>query len=162
MSNSKNIDNQESGGAAEEGFLQEIVQLFVEPEVQRRAALGAVVTPIKLDRFQVLLWTDRSPEVRLNSEVELLVKAEGIDATALTLDERVEIPENASITAVRPDDLNAAHATFFQLGKRAHFLFDFTYNRDRERGDYRRLRYGPAEGVGLTKIAATRNSMSRD
>lgn len=131
------------GGGSDDDtrFLRDILRLFVKPELERRIERGEVEPPFALERFQVLMWVDRSAEVRLNDEVQVRVRIRVREGTPLEVGQPVMASDVEGVEVVKPEgEPNAAHATMLKIGDAVYFVFDFTYNRERSEAHLDRAR----------------------
>ncbi len=105
------------------------MDLFFQPEITRRKALGILVEPFTLVAAQVIFFPDgRQPTIRLNEEVRAEIKLKkGLD------------PDQKDFWATRNDvkslklnesDLqDCGHATLILLKDGYQLTFDFVYNK---------------------------------
>lgn len=115
--------------------LQNVVELFIVPEIQRRHNAGAIPTlPSPLWAAQVILPGDGSEAVvRLNEEIRggaALVVKPGVSTEAgaqITLQDIVAIER---IELSEPEDLNAGHITVMWFGEYVFLAFDFRRNKE--------------------------------
>ena len=64
------------GSEFNRNVVQQFLDLFVTPEIQRRQREEGAERPFRLGRAQIIFFPDgRRPEVRLNDEVNIRVKA---------------------------------------------------------------------------------------
>lgn len=113
--------------------LQQMLDLFVKPEVERRVASGAAEKPYRLTAFQVILRDDQPPVVRLNDEVQALARVRLAEPRSdLTVGEDVyqsDIEEFEDIELAPEEDPDAAHVTCLFIGGVGRLAFDFRYNK---------------------------------
>lgn len=115
--------------------IQQLISVFVEPEVRRRQEAGEVEKPFPLRSFQIVMFADaRATQVRLNEEVNAVAdalikpgvvkeKGDPIFESEVEGFERLRMPAD--------DEPDAAHATVVKLGDDWLFAFDFRYNKPR-------------------------------
>ena len=118
--------------------VQQFLDLFVVPEIQRRREEGAE-HPLHLHLAQIIFYPDgRLNEVRLNDEVNIRVKVklrgdlqrnstvgDSVEWSDIESFERMELTEG--------DDPNCGHATLFHHNGGWHVSFDFRYNKELSR-----------------------------
>lgn len=111
--------------------VQQFLELFFHPEIQRRQERGEVDVPFELVAAQAVFPPSGQAKVRLNSEVLFALDATLADGSR-TEDKRYSI---ADITHVRefrltPVDKDCGHATLFRIGDSWQLHFDFRRNQD--------------------------------
>ncbi len=116
-------------------ILQQMIDIWVRPEIARRRAAGALHDGFVLTAAQLICSADGAPNVvRLNGEVQALAfmrlkpgvtKKEGEDLFVHESDgiAEIKLPET--------EDPNCGHATLVRFGDGWHVSFDFRYNRGR-------------------------------
>jgi hypothetical protein len=113
----------------------DLMRLFVTPEIERRQAAGTAPTPLPLRAAQVLLYPDqRKPTVRLNDEVKAIVGSKLKDGIVKQKGAPVYWHEFADIAEVRltdQDDPDCAHITMLLVGDHWAISFDFRYAKDK-------------------------------
>lgn len=113
--------------------MEQVYDLFVEPELERRRAEGSLPDEFALVAVQVVLRLGEEPEVRLNDEAQIIGEAEV--EPPVERGDRLELsPEQ--IQSLRPtaDDPNAAHITMLRASPSSpkwKVSFDFRYNAER-------------------------------
>ncbi|MDI6772030.1 MAG: HEPN domain-containing protein [bacterium] len=116
--------------------VDQMMDLFVRPEIDRRKATGRISDDFELRAAQVVLNVDASPQVRLNDEVRIAAKYRA--AGPMKKGEKFPIDPKRIVRLVLTDeDPNAAHITLLGLpaGGWVHWVleFDFHYNATRTR-----------------------------
>lgn len=111
----------------------DLMRLFVTPEIERRQAAGTVPTPLPLRAAQVLLYPDqRRPTVRINGEVKALVGSRLKDGIVKQPGDPVYWHEFADIAEVEltdQDDPDCAHITMLLVRDHWAIAFDFRYGK---------------------------------
>ena len=122
----------ESAGAS---IFQQMIDIWVRPEIDRRRAARALPESFALHAAQLICSADGEPnKVRLNDEVQavaLIRKKPGVakeKGDTIYLD---EIEGVETIVLPETEDPNCGHATLVRLGDTWHVVFDFRYNRGR-------------------------------
>jgi len=114
-------------------FLEQVLNIFVIPEVQRRAAEGTVTIPVMLNKVQVLLYLDGRPSVvRLNDEVSAVAEIVYVGQRPLVNGAPIYEADVAGVNWVRPGpdiDPNCGHIFLLRIGTSYHCAFDFVYNK---------------------------------
>jgi len=115
-------------------LLDQFMNLFVYPEVEKRQKAGQAEKPLNLRAAQILFFPDgRRPLVRINSEIKAIgsVKiAEGLPKPQPG--EPVREDQIESLDEInRPEDdyPDCGHATLIRIRDRWTIAFDFRYNR---------------------------------
>jgi uncharacterized protein (UPF0332 family) len=116
--------------------VEQFIDLFFRPEIERRSSEGTISTPFVLDKAQVVFYPDgRKAEVRLNDEVQAIAKVNFKPGTVegkrpgdeMTADQIQSIEE---VMLPDTDDPDAGHATFIHMGGGRWVMgFDFRYNK---------------------------------
>src|SRR4051794_7508333 len=100
----------------QEHLLEQVFELWAQPEVRRRQEAGEMPRPARVHAVQVMLRVDAAPEVRLNEEVRGVARAaanRSVEAGDLVGYEDVESLMDFSLEAA--DDANAGHITAIAL-----------------------------------------------
>jgi uncharacterized protein (UPF0332 family) len=111
--------------------IQNTLELWVEPEINRRLSAGEIDTSWRMFGAQVVMNVGKPAEVRLNGEVRAVFKGRLPGATpndtgkTISLDD-LETIEEAHLTT---DDDDAGHITLLVHRGRWFVSFDFRYNR---------------------------------
>lgn len=119
-----------------ERAMQQLVTLYVTPEVERRRADGAMANGTPIPAAQVVFFPDgRRPIVRLNTEVRAILSPTPRDGVTKQNGDEVFADELGAIERISlPDDEpNCAHATILLLGTRWVCGFDSRYDREHAR-----------------------------
>jgi uncharacterized protein (UPF0332 family) len=121
----------------DEGIYQpafnQLMDIFIMPEVKRRQEAHELETPLNLYSAQVIFYPDgRKPQVRINSEVKGIAKVRlkpGISrkpGDPATLDDWSGLE---GIDLSEEGDLDCGHATVFRIDGMWTLTFDFRYNK---------------------------------
>lgn len=123
-----NIDREFSKRA-----VQNIMDIFVTPEVKRRQDAGKLPEPVKLMCAQVILFPDeRKPLIRINEEVRAKAKVEYRPGISKKPGDPVYENEIEAISYVElgpDDDPDCGHIFLYFHGSTAFMSFDFRRNR---------------------------------
>lgn len=118
----------EGGG---QSLLEQVMDLWVRPEIERRQETGDLGTPFRLAAAQVVMEVGAPPRVRLNDEVRAVVRARSTRpierGEPVTHDDFTDI-EQIQLT---DNDPNAAHVTLLVHQGQWIIGFDFRYNSER-------------------------------
>ena len=113
--------------------MQQIMDIFVTPEVTRRQENGELPRPLDLRAAQIIFYINgRKPEVRINSEVKAVGKVKLKPGVSKNPGDPVyenDLEGVAEITLTENDDPNCGHATLLRLGDMWLLAFDFIYNK---------------------------------
>ncbi len=100
---------------ASERFIEQVFDIWINPEIERRRKAGTLTQEFKFCAAQVLLDTDSGVELRLNSEIKGVahVKTHQPVATGewVTADQVSDLAD----FQLRTDDLEAANAGYVTL-----------------------------------------------
>ncbi len=115
-------------------FFEQMMALFVEPEVQRRKKTGEISDTFVLHGVQIVFYPDgQEPDVRLNHEVRAIAKIklkEGVIKQPREPIYQSEIERFDQIVLADPEDADCGHATIVRINEAAWTLsFDFVYNK---------------------------------
>jgi uncharacterized protein (UPF0332 family) len=115
-------------------FVEQIVSIFIQPEVQKRLAEGKVVDPLPLRKAQVLLYLgNRPPDVRLNDEVSAVSEIVYVGNRPLVPGDPIYESDIGEVKWIQPGpdvDPNCGHISLVRISNRYHVAFDFVYNKD--------------------------------
>lgn len=122
---------------ADEEFSHRLVEnfmsMFINPEVERRQVSGELPKPLELRAAQVILFPDeRSPVVRVNSEVRAIAKITYVEGTVKAVGDAIYAHDIEAIESVElgpDDDPDCGHIFLFRFGKGTWLSFDFRLNR---------------------------------
>lgn len=114
-------------------LVEQTLELFAKPEIERRMADGRVTPDFTLTAIQVLLQIGEESEIRLNEEV----RAKAIVRAQRKVEKGGEVYaadlrglQGMQLTEADPD---AGHITMLFNGEGWSLAFDFRYNRTRAR-----------------------------
>ena len=120
----------------QEGVMQKafenFMNQFILPEIERRQERGELNKPLRLDKAQIIFRSGRGYEIRINEEVQALLKVklkEEVEKSPGDLLNTDEIESFENITLTDSDDPNAGHVTILQLDGNWMMSFDFVYNK---------------------------------
>jgi len=113
--------------------IQNIMDIFISPEVKRRQDAGRLPKPLDLRAAQVILSPDEcKPIIRINEEVKAIVKVKYKPGISKRRGEIVYNNEIEGIDEVKlgPDDSpDCGHIFLFRLSKGTFLYFDFRRNK---------------------------------
>lgn len=115
-------------------FFNQVMTIYIVPEIEARQARGEAPKPFPLLFAQVVFKVDMPPVVRLNSEVHGSVMVSPADpARVWNAGEDVMLEDIGGICdfALPDEDANAAHITLLAHASGYSLTFDATYNRAR-------------------------------
>jgi hypothetical protein len=115
-------------------LLDQLLSIWVIPEVERRHEEGLIEKPFQLVFAQVVFRVGEAPEVRLNGEVRGSALARHSDPEkALKVGEELYVSDIAGIEhfELPEEDVDAGHITLVSLAEGMAVSFDATYNRSR-------------------------------
>jgi HEPN domain. len=131
------IDNSaQTGGLPEEAaqrILEQALDLWIKPEIDRRIAGGSIQAPFPLKAAQIVFNPGLPPEVRLNEQVKAVAavratrpikSGEPVNTADFDLIARIELTE---------DDPDAGHISFIEHRGNWWITFSFLYNSGRIR-----------------------------
>jgi len=113
--------------------IQNILDIFISPEVKRRQDAGELPKPLRLLCAQVVLFPDeRKPLVRINEEVRAIAKVKYKSGISKKKDDKVYDSDIEGIEDVElgpNDDPDCGHIFLFSLGTSVFLKFDFRRNK---------------------------------
>ncbi len=116
-----------------EKTFEQIVSIFIDPEVKLRINKGLLSKDFKLNAFQVILSpNDKPPLVRLNREVKaeiLVTKKEGVNKQIGEMILLNEIENIQEFKLIEEEYLDCGHVTALKIGNNWNLSFDFRYNK---------------------------------
>jgi len=121
-----------STDAIGQNFVDHVLSIFVQPEVQKRIAEGTLVAPVPLNKVQVILHLDGPPVVRLNDEVSAVAQIVYAGGRPLAPGAPIYESDVGSVVWVQPGsdiDPNCGHIFILRIGTTFHAAFDFVYNK---------------------------------
>ena len=115
-------------------FFEQMITLFVEPEIQRRKEAGDIPDSFVLNGVQIVFYPDgRKPYVRLNHEVRAIAKIKLKNGVIKRPGEPIykhEVERLGQMTLADPEEADYGHATMVRIDGAAWTLsFDFVYNK---------------------------------
>jgi uncharacterized protein (UPF0332 family) len=112
---------------------QQLMDIFITPEVKRRQDAGELPKPLNLIAAQIMFYPDgRKSKVRINSEVRALGKVKLKPEISKKVGEPIyehEIEGLGAINLPEEDDPDCGHATLLRIGNSWTMAFDFRYNK---------------------------------
>jgi uncharacterized protein (UPF0332 family) len=117
-----------------ENMVQQVMDLWITPEVMRRQEQGLIPKPFNLWQAQVIFFADGRPhQIRLNDEVKVVHKAKlkkDVSKKAGELIYYHEV-ENFDMTELpKTEDPNCGHITIYGVNGMWHASFDLRYNKE--------------------------------
>jgi uncharacterized protein (UPF0332 family) len=113
--------------------IQNIMDIFVSPEVERRQNMGELPRPLDLLAAQVILFPDeRKPLVRINGEVRAIAEIKYKSGITKKKGDVVYESDIENIKGVKlgpDDDPNCGHIFLYRLGGSIFLHLDFRYNK---------------------------------
>jgi hypothetical protein len=125
-------DRIEPDEAFAKNLMQDALDLWINPEIERRRESGTLPDDFAVRRAQVIMNIDaHAPEVRFNEEIKALARARAaraIDAGEEVTEVDLEGIEDIVLT---DQDPNAGHLTMMLFKGHWIIAFDFRYNAGR-------------------------------
>src|SRR5215207_4746465 len=112
-----------------QNLMQQVLELWINPEIERRRVAGRLPDDFALTRAQVIMNLDtNAPEVRFNKEIKAVAQFSA--ARAIEVGEDVTEADVDSIEDIMltDEDPNAGHLTMMLFKGRWIIAFDFRYN----------------------------------
>ena len=113
-------------------LFQQVVDIWINPELQRRSAAGLVDESFVLNAAQIIFRVDKPPEVRINNEVKIAIRVKLRNPKLHgepVLPEEIESIHGMELTG---DDVDGAHITLLRKGGDLWDIeFDAQYNRSK-------------------------------
>src|ERR1041385_5443813 len=142
--------------APSKNLVEQALELWITPEIDRRKADGRITGEFALLAAQVIMNVDSSPEVRLNGEVKAALRLKANQPIEpggeIRLGENIEI-EDVNLTDFDP---NAGHVTMLLHGNTWLLRFDFRYNARRVEETLRLAR----EFLDAAKFGLEKNNLN--
>lgn len=117
---------------AKNRLFQQVMDLWVLPEIEKRKKYGTIKDNFLLRRFQIVFSHDRPfPKARLNEEIKAVAIAKinrDVKAGEALYERDIDNVEDIKLTE---DDPNSGHITFLLFKGSWYISFDFRYNRTR-------------------------------
>lgn len=118
-------------------IFEQLMTLWVTPEVQRRQESGDLPRPLRLQAAQVIFFPDgRAPSVLVNSEVTVNAKLRFKDGVTKNAGDPIYAGEVSGLEGVEltnPEHQNCGHATMMLFLDTWHIAFDFRYHKQQAR-----------------------------
>lgn len=139
---------------------QQVMDLFINPEISRRQERGELPRPLPFLAAQVIFYpNERPPQVRINSEVRAIARVIHKPGVMKEPGDEVFANELASIeqiTLTDSDDPDCGHATIIRLPDQWVLGVDFVYSK----GSARRFLQTAEEFYATAETAWRRNHKS--
>lgn len=115
-----------------ERVIQQCLELFFNPEVERRLATVAIQLPFELIAAQIVFSPAGTSSVRINNEVRFALSATLTDGSTTVDGERYRNTDIESVQQFRltPADKDCGHVTLFRSSAGWTLCFDFRRNQD--------------------------------
>lgn len=140
--------------------IQNILDIFITPEIKRRQDAGKLPKPVKLSFAQVILFPDeRKHLVRINEEVRAKAKIKYKPGISKKPGEPVyenEIEEIEHVELGPEDDPDCGHIFLYFQGSNAFLSFDFRRNRDLALNHIRRAK----EYFGIARYSLQQSNLA--
>jgi uncharacterized protein (UPF0332 family) len=110
---------------------QQVIDIFVNPEIERRKKINKLHSDFKLEKIQVIFPPNKKPFVRFNNEVKAVIRCKvnkSIKKGDLVYDK--DIDEIESIELAK-GDLDYGHFTLLFFRGNWIISFDFIYNKNK-------------------------------
>ena len=115
-----------------QNLMQQVHELWINPEVERRREAGRLPDDFAISRAQVIMNLDADvPEVRFDEEVKVLAEAEWAREVEVGEDVTEADVERIKDLMLTDHDPNAGHLTMMLFKGRWIIAFDFRYNATR-------------------------------
>jgi uncharacterized protein (UPF0332 family) len=117
-----------------ENMVQQVMDLWVTPEVKRRQEQGLISKPFNLWQAQVIFFADGRPhQIRLNDEVKVVHKVKLKKGVSKKAGEEIyyhEVEDFNLIELPKTEDPNCGHITIYGVNGMWHASFDLRYNKE--------------------------------
>lgn len=114
-------------------MIEQVMDLWVTPEVKRRQEQGLIPKPLNLRQAQVIFFPDgRPPQIRLNDEVRVVPKVKLKKGVSKNVGDDVyyhEVEHFDFLELPQTEDQNCGHITVNSIGGDWHISFDARYNK---------------------------------
>ena len=115
-------------------FIDEAFEMWINPEIEKRREKGLLDSTFRLYSAQVVINFDKPIEIRLNSEVNALVRGKATrpinKGEEIIIDDDFELIDKIELTQ---NDPNAGHITLIKHRETWVISFNFKYNSQRVR-----------------------------
>jgi uncharacterized protein (UPF0332 family) len=112
-----------------QNLMQQVHELWISPEVERRREAGRLPDDFKIRAAQVIMNLDAdAPEVRFNEEIKVLAEAEWTRDVDYGEEVTEADVERISDLVLTDQDPNEGHLTLMLFKGRWILAFDFRYN----------------------------------
>jgi len=106
---------------------QQVMDIFVNPEIERRKKMNKLQSNLKLEKIQVIFPPNKKPFVRFNNEVKAIIKCK-VNKSIKNGDLGFDIDSIESIK-LTDKDLNYGHFTLLFFRGNWIISFNFIYNK---------------------------------
>lgn len=143
-------------------FLDQIFEIWIEPEIARRGRTGEPQQSTAIDRCLIKLPRDMPPIITFNSEIDWIAKVVVPPHTSIEKGQYVLLHQIQEITDVQPPVLDSKPVPFVYLyreGLAYHIVFDFAPNEaDMQEG----WKFGKAIAESLQQVLIERTVRVQD
>jgi hypothetical protein len=134
------VINQDIDEEAGRRLFDQVLQIWIHPELKRRLESGSIPNDYQVDRAQVFFDPNKSkPEVRLNKEIKAFLIGKLKSGIKKEFEQDVyedEIEEIREVRLTDQDDPDAGHLTLFQFKGNWVIHFDFRMNKKKAKDRY--------------------------
>lgn len=127
------MKNQNQSDEFGQRVFQQFMELYINPEVNRRQEAGELPKPLDLRAAQIIFFSDdRKTLVRINEEIKTIAKVKFKQGISKVVGEPIfqhEIEGLEEINLTEDDDPDCGHATLIKINGRWTIAFDFRYNK---------------------------------
>ena len=132
---SERADDNHGEGEFTLTVLRKAFELYFEPEIRRRQAIGTLARPFPLWGAQIIMEPDKSPIVNFNQQIVGILQARAGAETPVPIERGQEIAlgDLGDIVGMQlpVEFANAGHLTAIVKGDTWYLMFDFRYNAQR-------------------------------
>ena len=124
------MDNQKFNEEIGQKVLQQVMEIWINPEIERRKKLGKIGDNFTLSKAQIVFSLISGNKIRINNEVKAIAKCKAkkpIKKGDIIYESDVDNIENIKLT---DDDFNCAHITLLRFKNNWVVSFDATYNKE--------------------------------
>lgn len=118
-----------------ERIFEQLIDLWVKPEIDKRVVEGRITTPLELNKIQVLMPINGENAVRFNDEVHFEVMAKVKPGLRLRPGDIFDFSEMEEIKfhGLLPEDEDCGHITAWAINGVWNIYFSFIYERTKSR-----------------------------
>lgn len=114
-------------------FLNQLLEIWILPELKRRKEAGQLNDGFSLRMAQIIFFSDgRKPEIRINSEAKAIAKVKLKTGVSKNTQDPIysnEVEDLSYIKLTSEEDPDCGHVTIVTLNGRWFIGFDFRYNK---------------------------------